>query len=92
MASSNCTNIRAAQATKSQSVYVTLSGAESLSIMPLVSLGLACTISSSNKTGYVDFVDTLGHVFRIKPVNMTASCDSDTAGILKVNELITINY
>lgn len=92
MATTNCVNARAAQATKGASTYVTLSGAESLSILPLLTIGTSCNIASSNKTAYVDFIDSLGHVFRLKPVNMTASCDSSTPGILQPNEIITITH
>jgi hypothetical protein len=90
MATFNCTNIAPSPALRGQSVYITLSAAESLSIIPLLALGQSCAITSSSKTGYVDFIDTYGHSFRIKPVSPEKSCDSNTAGIMKVNELITV--
>lgn len=92
MATTNCLNAKAYAAPNGVSAYVTLSGAESLSILPLLSIGTACTINSSNKTGYVDFIDSLGHSFRIKPVAQNKACDSNTTGILKVNEIITITH
>ena len=87
----NCTNINAAPALRAQSVFVSLSAAESLSILPLLSLGLECTIESSTKVGYIDFIDLYGHSFRIKPAQPDKACDSDTEGLLKEDELITID-
>lgn len=90
MATVNCSNTKDYPALKGTSVYVTLSGAESLSILPLLETGQSCLIESSNKTGYIDFIDAEGHSFRIKPPEPVDSCDSDTPGVLKDNELITI--
>lgn len=90
MATVNCTNVRDCQAIKSQSAYVNLSAAESLSIIPLLVLGQKCIIESSSKIGYIDFIDTYGHSFRMRPEAPQKLCDSNTPGVLKVNELITI--
>lgn len=90
MATVNCTAIKNQPALRGASVIIELSGAESLSILPLLGIGQSCVIESSNKTGYIDFIDAEGHSFRIKPPEPVDSCDSDTPGVLKDNELITI--
>lgn len=90
MATVNCSNTVPSPALEGQSAYVTLSAAESLSIIPLLVLGQSCAITSSSKTGYIDFIDTYGHSFRIRPVSAEKSVDSNTTGILKNLELITI--
>lgn len=92
MATSNCVNIKAAPALRGQSAYITLSAAESASIIPILEIGQLCTIASSSKTGYVDFIDTYGHSFRIKPASPDRAVDSSTTGILGVNEIITITH
>ncbi len=86
----NCTNIAPAPALRGASVWVTLSGDEAASIFPLLEAGQPCEIVSSSKIGYIDFVDTYGHRFRMKPAQPDKACDSDTPGILKEDELITI--
>lgn len=90
MATVNCTNKKDASALRGQSVYVNLSSAESLSVLPLLEIGQSCVIESSSKTGYIDFIDTFGTRFRIKPPEPVDACDSNTPGVLKINELITI--
>ncbi len=92
MATVNCSNKKDQPALKGQSVYVTLTQAESLSVMPLLAIGQSCLIESSAKTGRIDFIDTYGHSFRIKPAMPINACDSNTPGVLKINELITISY
>jgi hypothetical protein len=90
MATVNATNTKDQPALKGQSVLVSLSQAETISILPLLVIGQSCNISSSSKTGYIDFIDTKGHSFRIKPPMPVNACDSNTPGVLKINELITI--
>lgn len=92
MATTNCVNIKPAPALRGQSVYITLSAAESASIIPILEIGQLCTIASSSKTGYVDFIDTYGHSFRIAPASPAVAADSNTTGILKVNEIVTITH
>jgi hypothetical protein len=90
MATINATNTKDQPALKGQSVNVNLSQAETISVLPLLALGQSCSISSSSKTGLIDFIDSRGHSFRIKPAMPVNACDSNTPGVLKINELITI--
>ena len=87
----NCSNTKVSPALRGQSTYVFLSGAEAISILPYLSIGTQCTINSSTTVCFVDFIDTLGHVFRMKPRTPAGNCASDTPGYLKVNEVITLN-
>lgn len=90
MATVNCTNTKDQPALRGQSVYINLSQAETLSVLPLLVVGQSCVISSSSKTGLIDFIDGRGHSFRIKPVMPVNFCDSNTPGVMKINELITV--
>lgn len=92
----NCTNVKAAPAYNGQSVWVTLSGAEALSVLPTVEEGQEVLCESSTLTGIVDRVDTYGSRFRVAPLQPNfAFCSFNTSGdavnYLKVNELLTIN-
>jgi hypothetical protein len=60
----NVTNQVAAPAYRGQSVLVTLNASDSAQLANM-SIGKKCTVLSS--TGYIDFIDTYGHVFRVKP-------------------------
>jgi hypothetical protein len=90
MATINCTNIKASQAIRGEASIVTVSGAESISVFPLLEEGQSCVIESSNKTAYIYSIDRLGTSFKISPVTMDDMADSDTPGILKVDELIVV--
>ena len=90
MATVNATNIKASPALRGQSAVATLSGAESISVFPLLAEGQSCHIESSNKTAYIQSIDRLGTSFKISPVTLNDRADSNTAGILKVTELLTI--
>lgn len=92
MATINCTNRTAAPALRGQGVKVTLNGPESLSVLPVLSVGDSCTISSSSKTGLIHSIDEYGHSFIVTPTLPQNRFDSDTSGVLKVNELITVTY
>lgn len=92
MATINCTNTIAHQAYRGQSVYVSLSGAESLSVLPVLAVGQSAVVSSSGATGVIDFVDTKGHTFRVKPKRPETSFCSNKTNTLSIDELITITY
>lgn len=92
MATVNCTNRKDSQALNGECPTVTLNGAESLSVMPLLAVGQSCLIESSNKTAYIESIDTYGHSFKIKPAQLNLRADSNTTGKLKANELITVTY
>ncbi len=68
----NCSNIKAAPAFRGQSALVTLSGPESLSVIPLLELGQACLSESSQAVGHIDWIDTYGHSFSVKPFNYSS--------------------
>ena len=87
----NVTNTVASSALRGQAAIVTLSGPEAISVFPLLEDGQECLIESSNKTAYIHSIDRLGTSFKISPVTMNDRADSDTPGILKVNELLTIS-
>lgn len=92
MATVNCSNRKDSQALNGQAATVTLNGAESLSVMPLLQVGQSCLIESSNKTTYIESIDTYGHSFKIKPAQLNLRADSSTTGKLKNSELITVTY
>lgn len=87
----NCTNTKASQAIKGEGVLISLSAAESLSVIPTLSVGDKCTISSNSKIGYISFIDTYGHSFIAIPESPAKRFDSTTNGLLAVNELITVD-
>lgn len=91
----NCTNITASPAYNGQSVWISLSGAESLSVLPLVEVGQLVTCESSTEIGIVDRVDTYGHKFRVAPKQPNFAFASFNSlgqflNYLKVDELLTI--
>jgi hypothetical protein len=96
MATINATNLVASPAFRGQSVWVTLSQAESISVLPVLANGQLATNNGNSAVGYIDFVDTYGHKFRVSPVapNTQFNSGSGAAGTntLNVNELITITY
>lgn len=92
MATINATNIKAQPAFEGQSVLVSLSGAESLSVLPVLSIGDECESESSGAIGYIDYIDTYGHSFRVKPVQPDKQFNSGETTTLAINELITVTY
>lgn len=92
MATINCTNVLVQPAYRGQGVRVTLSGAESLSVLPVIAVGNSCTISSSSKTGKIKSIDQFGHSFLVIPTLPQDRFDSNVTGTLKLNELITVTY
>lgn len=86
----NCTNIKAAPAFPGQSALVSLSGPESLSIIPLLEIGQECLSGSSQATGHIDWIDTYGHSFSIKPLQPNLRFNSGETDTLSQNELITV--
>lgn len=58
------TNRRSAPALKGQSVLVTLDNTDRPQLANM-SIGQRCTVGT--KTGYIDFIDTYGYLFRVKP-------------------------
>lgn len=92
MATINCTNTKAQPAIKGQSVLITLSGAESLSVLPVLSIGDECLSESSQAVGYIDFIDEEGHSFRVKPAQPNFQFNSGETNTMAVDELITITY
>ncbi len=96
MATINCTNRLASPAIKGQSVWVTLNGAESLSVLPVLAVGQLATNNGNSATGYIDFVDTYGHSFRVKPKQPDLQFNSGSGAsgldVLNSSELITITY
>jgi len=96
MATINCTNQTTSPAAKGQSVLVTLSGAETISVLPVLAVNQLVTNNSNSITGYIDFVDTYGHQFRVKPVAPNKQFNSGTGATsvnsLNSSELLTITY
>lgn len=96
MASINCTNRIASPAFRGDSPMITLNAAESASVLPVLAVGQTASVSSSGATGVIDFVDTFGHQFRVKPIapNKQFNSGSGSAAIdtLSALELVTITY
>jgi hypothetical protein len=96
MATINCTNQISSPAFPGESVWITLNNAESTSVLPVLAKGQLATNNGNNTTGYIDFVDTYGHKFRVKPVayNKQFNSGSGAAGTNTLNssELITVTY
>lgn len=91
----NCSNRVASPAYKGTSVWVTLDGPESLSVLPLVQEGQVVLCESSTDTGIVDRVDRYGHRFRIAPLQTDYIYGSTNASnhylnCLNAGELLTI--
>lgn len=86
----NCTNTQAYPALKGQTVTVTLSAAESLSVLPLLEEGQECLAETSQAVGYIVFIDTQGHSFKVKPKQPNTQFNSGETTTLSINELITI--
>jgi len=92
MATINATNRLAQPAQRGQSVLITLNAAESASVLPVLAVGQAATCSSSAATGIIDFVDTYGHQFRVKPIQPNTKFNSGITNTMNDLELITITY
>lgn len=92
MATINCTNRVAQPAIESQSVLITLNGAESLSVLPVLAVGQTAVVGSNSAAGVIDFVDRYGHQFRVKPVQPNLQFNSGETNTMAVNELITVTY
>ena len=92
MATINATNRIAQIAFAGDSPLITLNAAESASVLPVLAVGQVATCSSSGATGTIDFVDTLGHSFRVKPKQMNLQFNSLGLNTMSVNELITVTY
>jgi len=96
MATINCTNQIASSAIRGQSVWITLNGAESLSVLPVLANGQLVTNNSNSITGYIDFVDAYGHKFRVAPVQpdkrFSSGTGSTTTDTLNAATLLTVTY
>lgn len=92
MSTINCTNRTSQPAYNGQSVLITLNGAESLSVLPVLAIGQLATNNSNSVTGYIDFVDTGGHQFSVKPVAPNKQFNTGNTNTLNSLELITITY
>lgn len=92
MATINCTNQKAAIALEGQSVVVTLSAAESLSVLPVLAEGQAVTNNSNSAKGIIASVDAYGHSFKVKPVQPNTQFNTGTTGKLAEAELLTVTY
>lgn len=90
MATVNCTNTKTSPALPGASAWVTLSAAESLSVLPVLVEGQLCESESSEATGTIDRIDSFGHSFRVKPIQPDKQFNSGSGGSLLPDELITI--
>jgi len=87
-----CTNTKASQALKGQSVLVTLSATETLSKLPQIATGQKVTMGSTANVGYVYSVDAYGNSFKVSPANPDQHFESVEAGYLSANELLTVIF
>ena len=92
MATINATNQVASSAIRGESVIVTLNGAESLSVLPVLALGQLVTNNSNSVTGYIDVIDPYGHTFSVGPVQQDKQFNTGTTNTLAAAELLTITY
>lgn len=96
MATINCTNQTASPAVRGSSVWITLNNGESLSVLPVLAIGQLATNNGNSATGYIDFVDTYGHKFRVKPKQPNTQFNSGSGAsgtnTLNASELITVTY
>lgn len=84
------TNTKTAQASRSQTVIVTV-GQDELTLKDQVKVGDPCVVSSG-KLGHVVRVDQLGYYIFITPNNPTERLESsDTIGYLRSEDTITFN-
>ncbi len=84
------TNQQRAHAIKGGAILITLNSAESISKLPLLTVGMKCVFSSSGNTGYIAFVDSKGHTFKIQPVSIDKILDGSTTSNVMSGELITV--
>lgn len=85
------TQQQASQSLRGQSVWVHLNSSDTLTVLPTLSVGQGCTVSSSSLTGKISFVDSRGSSFQITPTMPTGDLSSTTTpGFLNVSETITI--
>lgn len=96
MATINCTNRTASPAFRGQSVWITLNQAESISVLPVLAKGQLATNNGNSAIGYIDFIDTYGHKFRVSPVAPDKQFNSGTGAAgtntLDALSLITVTY
>lgn len=76
---------------RGMSALVTLGEDESPAIIPTLELGQQCTIDSSSEVGFIDWIDSYGCSFSIKPRRMVDALNSENVpGYLSANETITL--
>lgn len=86
------TNQTASPAQRGQTVKVTLSGAEALSKLPLLSIGQRAAVVTGGSYGYISRIDTYGNSFFVSPRLLSTNlASSATPGILPASELINID-
>lgn len=84
------TNQTAAHVFAGASVLITLSSTESVSKLPLLSVGMKCTLGSNSNVGYISSVDAKGHSFRIQPTSKEKTIDGIGSNNVTVGEIIQI--
>lgn len=84
------TNQTASSALRGENPTVTLNASDATNVLPTLTVGQKCTISSSSKVGYISEIPFNGNIFLVRPVDMGAKFDSTSPGILAAAETITI--
>lgn len=84
-------NIKTFQASKGQTVQVTLDTSE-VALMDEINVGDPCQVDSSGNVGYVSRIDRMGHTIWVTP-NMPIADMSSTSpiGYLEDGDPLTVN-
>lgn len=85
--SQQVTNRKASQALNGQAVIVTLDETDA-AYLDDFSEGMLCTHDSTQKTGTIHSVDTLGNSFKVSPIQLNR--DFGLYGYLAVSDTVTV--
>ncbi len=84
------TNQIASSALRGENPTVSLNASDAANVLPTLTVGQKCTISSSGRIGYISEIPFQGNIFLVRPVDMGARFDSTSPSILAAAETITI--
>lgn len=78
-------------ALRGQDAIVHLNSSDTLNVLPTLTVGQVCTVSSSSNTGNISSIDYKGNSFHITPTMPSDNlASSSTPGVLVSGETITI--
>ena len=85
------TNQISSSALKGEHPTVSLNASDAANVLPTLTVGQKCTLSSSGNVGYISEIPFNGNIFLMRPTTMASRLESSsTPGILNATESITI--